>query len=97
MSITHPEPEVRQLAQAMLDDDHVEQIVLTVCRSRGCATIAALFALDSDALFLLHEEMMLMLGQLAPEADDFEACDLALPDPDTFGFGEAHAIPMEEI
>lgn len=81
MSLTHPEQEVRQLAQAMLDDADIEFIVLAHCRSFGCGNIAELFDLSPDTLFELHESIMLMVEQLAPEADDFAALDLELPDP----------------
>lgn len=81
MSLSHPEPEVRQLAMAMAYDDDIEFIVLTACRANGCATLADLFAAKPDLVFELHEEIMLMLQQLDPESDDFAACDLAIPDP----------------
>lgn len=70
MSVTHPEPEVRELALLAQQDDDIEMMVIQVCRHHGCANLTELFDKDSDLVFELHDEVKSMLEQLPDPVDE---------------------------
>lgn len=79
--LTHPDPEVRQLAELAEHDDDFEFMIVKACRSHGCANLTELFERVPDDFFELHEAMMMIAEQLPPpEVPDIDAIRKMLDD-----------------